>query len=656
MGYLEYQQEDLINLNKSLNIEYLTTNKAGSYACSTIINCNTRKYHGLLVCPLEKIDGDKYVLLSSLDETIIDNSVEFNLGIHKYPNEFNPLGHKYATHFISDITPTITYRIGDLVLKKEFLLVEEDERILIKYTLEDAPNTITLRLKPYLAFRKVHDLTHANLDARVKFKPCENGIISRLYDAFPDLHLQLSSANEFYPAPDWYNNIEYEKELDRGYAFREDLFVPGFFEVPLKKGGSVIFSAGLNEIKTSGLKRKFSSELKKKLPRDNYFNCLENAAHQFIAKKNNRTEIIACYPWYGNWGRDSLIAIPGLTLARGEHKICKDALDTITSDIKGSIFHSIGNDDHHDVDSVDTPLWYAWTVQQYLISSGDATTVTNKYFSKIEEIIHAYTSNVAKEVQVHDNGLVFIPKSNKPLTWMDAESDGNAIINRNGYVIEINALWYNTVSFAAELAEKIKNKKKADEYGRLKDKIESSFSDIFWSEEHKYCADFVNEDYKDFTVRPNQVFACSLPYTPIDALKQKSIIEKIENELLTPKGLRSLSPLHPNYKGSCSGTVFERAFAYHQGSAWPWLLGPFAEAYLKLHKKTGVSKIKRILGGMEKEMHSHGIGSIAEIYDGNPPHQQRGSISQAWNVAELLRIRDLIHKLEENKLTTSKTL
>ncbi len=646
MGYLEYQKEDLVNLNNSLNIEYLATNDSGSYACSTIINCNTRKYHGLLICPLPQLDGEKCVLLSALDEVIVDNDAVFNLGIHKYPTEFSPLGHKYATHFIADLIPTTTFRVGDVVLVKELLLVEKDERILIRYTLQSAPNEITLRLKPYLAFRKVHDLTHSNLSAHVRSKTADNGIISQLYDNYPDLYMQLNLENEFVAAPDWYYNIGYDKELERGYYHQEDLFVPGFFELNMKKGDSVVFSAGLSEIKSAGLKKKFTSELNKKIARDSYIGCLDKAAEQFIAKKGNRTEIIACYPWYGNWGRDSLISVPGLTLARNQIDVCKAVLDTISQDIDGALFSSIGNVDHANVSSLDTPLWYAWTVQQYLSASNDIETVGKKYYKKLQNIIDTYIESKSPDFSLNENGLIFITPSNRPLTWMDAEFEGNAIVSRCGFVVEINALWYNAVSFALELAEKTGDKKHVATYSGLKEKIHSAFSPVFWSDDHKYLADYVINDYRDFSVRPNQIFACSLPYSPINEFQQKDIVELIEKELLTPKGLRSLSPKSDKYRGSCSGSIYERAFAYHQGAVWPWLLGAFSESYLNLNGKAGLLKIKRLFVGMEDEMKVQGIGSISEIYDGNPPHTPSGSISQAWNVAELLRIKSLIEKTE----------
>lgn len=648
MGYLEYNKEELVNLNNSLNIEYLTTNDSGSYACSTIINCNTRKYHGLLICPLPQFDGEKCVLLSALDEVIVDNDAVFNLGIHKYPTEFNPLGHKYATHFIADITPTTTFRVGDVILTKELLLVEDDERILIRYTLQSAPNEILLRLKPYLAFRKVHDLTHANLQARVRSSATDNGIISKLYDNYPELYMQLSTENEFIAAPDWYYNVGYEKELERGYYYQEDLFVPGFFEVNMKKGDSIIFSAGLSETKSGGLKKKFTSELNKKIPRDSYIGCLDKAAEQFIAKKGKRTEIIACYPWYGSWGRDSLIAAPGLTLARKQIDTCKAVLDTISQDIDGALYSSKGNVDHANVSSIDTPLWYAWSVQQYLAESGDYETVCKKYFKKLQNVIAAYIDSKSSDFSLRENGLIYITPSDRPLTWMDAEYEGRPIVNRCGYVVEINALWYNAISFALEISEHISDAKSTALYTGLKAKIVSSFNTIFWSDEHNYLADYVISDYRDFSVRPNQIFACSLPYSPLDENKQKSVVEIIERELLTPKGLRSLSPKSNSYRGNCSGSIYERAYAYHQGAVWPWLLGPFAESYLKLNGKAGLLKIKRLFAGMEDEMKVQGIGSISEIYDGNPPHSQSGSISQAWNVAELLRIKSLIGKVEEN--------
>jgi len=645
MGYLDFEKEEVINLQSSLKKEYLRTNRAGSYASSTIVNCNTRKYHGLLVCPLPEFQGEKFVLLSNVHETIVQRGAEFNLGINKYTNEFHPLGHKYLVRFSSDPTPTVEYQVGGVTLRKEMLLVEEDERILVKYTLLDAHSPTSIKLRPFLAFRNVHQLTHANMGATTKSEKSENGIKHKMYPGFPYLHMQFSKINEFVPAPDWFYNIEYEKERERGFEYHEDLFTPGTFEMPMKKGESIIFSAGLSKIDTKTLDDLFTSELSKRIPRTTYENCLENSAQQFISKKGKKTEIIASFPWYGNWGRDSLVALPGLLLSRGDFKTSKAVLDTIVESIDGYEYRNIGNIEHSNVESIDTPLWFFWAVQQYAYATDDFASVKN-YSKKLVEIATILRDGKNPNVEMHDNGLLYLPDAKKALTWVDAQVDGYPVVPRYGYVVEINALWYNAVRFLMEIGEKTGNKKFTTEWKVVADDIEVSFKDVFWNKEKGYLADYVVNDYQVMTVRPNQVFAVSLPYSVLSDNKKYAVLDVVERELLTPRGLRSLTPKHSTYKGTCQGSKRERDLAYHQGTVWPWLLAPFAEAYLKIHQKAGLRLVKKLYEGFEPEMFQHGLGSISEIYDGNPPHEPRGSISQAWNIAALLTIRKLIGEYE----------
>lgn len=642
MGYLDFDKEEIINLKRSLKKEYIRTNRAGSYACSTIINCNTRKYHGLLVCPLPEIDGGQYVMLSAVDEQVIQHDTEFNLGIHKFPSEFNPLGHKYITEFISDPTPTLLFRVGGVILKKEMLLVEEERRILIKYTLEQANSPTKLTLRPFLAFRNVHDLTQANLVANTRCKKIENGISSCLYPKFPELSMQTSVKSDFVVAPDWYKNFEYEKERERGFEYQEDLLTPGYFEFNIKKGESVVFSAGIGEMKTAGLKRKFTSEISKRIPRTDFENCLENSAQQFISRKDGKTEIIASFPWYGSWGRDSLISLPGITLGVNDVATCKEVLDTISNEIDGGGYLNRGNIEHSNVESIDTPLWFFWALQKFVEHSASLDEIRKAYGKKLSGIITEFISGKNPNVTLYENGLLYINNPDKPLTWMDATVNDLPVVKRWGYVVEINALWYNALRFMSEIESLAKTSKIKKQIIELIEKIEESFDTVFWNEENQFLNDWVAADKVDTSVRPNQIFAVSLPYSPLNEVKQKSVLDVVTNELLTPKGLRSLSPKNQNYKGECIGAKYCRDLAYHQGSVWPWLLGAYAESYLKIHQKAGLNKIKQLYQGMEEELKIAGLGTISEIYDGNPPHEPRGAISQAWSVAEVLRIRQMI--------------
>ena len=359
MAYLKFNKDELVNLEYSLKREVLATNRAGGYMSSTIIGCNTRKYHGLLILPIEEFDGENHVLLSNLDETVIQHGREFNLGIHKYPGNYEPRGHKYIVDFEYEPVFTLTYRVGGVQLKKEIILVHNEPQVLIRYTLLDAHSDMTLRLKPFLAYRNIHRLSKANMMVNTKYQEVENGIRSKLYNGFPYLNMQISKKNEFIATPDWYYNIEYIEEQNRGYDFREDLFVPGYFEFPIKKGESVIFSASVDAVSTGRLKTKFQKLLDNRAPRNSFVSCLKYSASQFIVRRGKETEIMAGYPWFGRWGRDTFIALPGVTLAAANDvRTCKEVLDTMIRQLNNGLFPNIGKDKNASYNSVDAPMWF----------------------------------------------------------------------------------------------------------------------------------------------------------------------------------------------------------------------------------------------------------------------------------------------------------
>lgn len=648
MSYLNLDKTELINLSYSLEREIIRANRAGSYSCTTIIAANTRKYHGLLVVPLEQLDGGHHVLLSSFDETVIQHEKEFNLAVHKYPRDYYcPKGHKYVRDFTAEVLPKLTYMVGGVVLTKEMLLVEKEERILIKYTLVEAHSPTLIRFKPFLAFRNIHALSKANLNIINQSGRVTNGIKTKLYNGYPYLFMQFSKPAEFVSSPDWYYNIEYPKEQQRGYEFQEDLFVPGFFELPIKKSESIIFSAGLKEFNPIGYKKKFESESKNKIHRNTFRNCLSNSAQQFISRKDRKTEIIAGYPWYGTRCRDTFIALPGITLAIGDAKTCLDVLNTMSKKPEGVLNKICCKNETVEIDEGDTPLWFFWALQQYASHTGNFELVWTSFGKKLKHILHCYRGGTGKFVKMHENGLIWCGELGKAFTWMNAYIDGKPVTPRTGFAIEINLLWYNAVLFTLDLAERAKDKEFLAGWQYIPDLIKTSINENFWNTKHGYLADVVDEKGADFTVRPNMVFATSFQYSPIDIDQQKLVLDTITRELLTPRGLRTLGPKEPHYVGVYSGNEASRDFALFNGSAWPWLLGHFAEGLLKVHKKSALEQVKQIYYAFEEEMKIHGIGSISEIYDGDPPHRPEGAISMAINVGELLRLRRMYRNLAE---------
>jgi predicted glycogen debranching enzyme len=644
MSYIKFDKSKVVNLEYSLSREILRTNRAGSYLSTTIVGCNTRKYHGLLVCPVDALGGDRYVLLSTLDVTVVNNDKSFNIGIHKYKGDFySPKGHKYIEDFETEKIPMMTYRVGGVMLRQERIFVHYEEQFLIRFTILEANEPMKLQIRPFLAFRKIHELTHANMNANTKVEFINNGIKSCLYDGFPSLHMQLSEKAEFIHVPDWYNGIEYPEEQKRGYDYSEDLFTPGFFEVDAKKGDTIVFSASTKEEKPSGLKQKFTRTVGAKISRNSFVNCLRNAAQQFIEKRGNTTLIIAGFPWFGAWGRDTFISLPGLALGKQKISLFTDVLDTQVARLKNGLFPNMGSADNPAYNSIDAPLWFFWSLQKYIENGGE--NCWERYGDAAKSILNAFRNGTAFNIHMRENGLIYADAPGKALTWMDAVVNGVPVTPRRGYVVEINVLWYNAICFSLEMARIAKDKTFAKEFGLLPELIKKSFIDLFWDDKFGYLADYVNDDEgRNMFVRPNMVIATSLPYSMLDVGKMKQVLDVADKELVTPRGLRTLSPRNSLYKGTCEGTQEVRDNAYHQGTVWPWLIGPFCEGWLRVYNKQGVNKVRKLVMGFEEVMNEHGVSTISEIYDGDPPHTARGAISQAWSVGEVLRIIELLDK------------
>ncbi|MCX6272149.1 MAG: glycogen debranching enzyme N-terminal domain-containing protein [Bacteroidetes bacterium] len=647
MSYIDFDKLQLINLQYSLTKELLRSDRAGAYSSTSIIGCNTRKYHGLLIVRQPNLDGQHHVLLSTVDETIIQQESDFNFGIHRYKGGYyNPKGHKYIRDFTTEPIPKLTFRVGGVFLTKEMLFTHDEARVIIKYTLQDAHSPTVLRLKPFLAFRNHHSLSKNNIFADTKYEPIKNGIKMRMYEGYSPLYLQLSKKDEYVHVPHWYYDIEYIEELERGYEYLEDLFVPGFFEVALKKGESIYFSAGLAEVDPAELSKLYKKEVSCRIPRNTFKNCLINSAHQFIQKNDDKTGIIAGFPWYERRYRDTLIALPGLTLADGRVENFKAVFDSVISEMQGPIFPGPRSDKGCQVDSADSQLWLFWALQQYVSFSGKKLAVWKEYGNKLKEILAFYRQGNCAHLRMTEEGLIEAFDHYRPLTWMDAIVDGKLITPRHGKAVEVNALWYNAVMFTLELAKAGKDTAFIAELEPLANQIPASFIRTFWDESRGYLADVVQVNKTDWSVRPNQVFATSLPYSPLDEIICKKILDKVQSELLTPRGLRSLSPKDPNYVGVYQGNQASRDLAAHQGSVWPWLISHFAEGFLKIHGKQGLPFINKLLSGFEPVMREHGIGSVSEVYDGDPPHRFGGAISMAWSVSELLRLGMIIEQYE----------
>ncbi|WP_302365629.1 glycogen debranching enzyme N-terminal domain-containing protein [Alistipes putredinis] len=545
MSVLTFDKKELGNLEYSLQREMLATDRRGGYMSTTIVCCNTRKYHGLMVAPID--DSDRaYVLLSSVDETVVHDGQSFNLALHRFPGTYEPRGHKYITDFEYTPTPTITYRVGSIVLRKELLWIHNRTQLMIRYTLLEAPSDVRLRLRPFFAFRDKHALTHANMEADGRSRPIPGGVKCRLYSDFPWLYLQTDCRDaEFVPAPDWYYNFEYAREIERGYEGDEDLLTTGYFELSLGRRQSVIFSA-------------------------------------------------------------SVEAIPDPAAI-------------------GGMF-------------ADAPLWFFWVLQQLQRTLGEEE-IWKRYGIVMKELLAAYRRGVGG-VAVHDNGLVWASAPDKALTWMNALAGGVPVVSRDGYPVEINALWYNAVCYALELASRFGEEEFVGEWKAWPERIRNAFREMFWSGDDGYLADFVGPEGPNRWIRPNMVVACGLDYKMLDEEQQASVLRIVGQHLLTPKGLRSLSPRNPRYKNRCEGDEAVRAEASMNGSVWVWPLWFYVKASFDLGGREFLPRAEELLARFGEEIQSYGIGSINELFDGDPPHAPWGAVSQAWSVGAVLMIRE----------------
>lgn len=638
MSALTFDKKELGNLEYSLQREMLATDRRGGYMSTTIVCCNTRKYHGLIVAPVDQSD-DAYVLLSSLDETIIQHDQSFNLALHRYRGVYEPRGHKYITDFEYTPTPTITYRVGGVVLRKELLWIHKRTQLMIRYTLLDAHSETTLRLRPFLAFRNKHSLSKANMDANGRSYPIGGGVKCKLYEGFPWLHLQTNKADaEFVAAPDWYYDFEYPEEIKRGYDGYEDLLTTGYFEMPIKKGESVIFSAATDEIEdVSKIEEMYEASIARRTHKIDFISCLHHSARQFIVRRpGNRTEVIAGYPWYGSVGRDTLLSLPGLTLEQNYKEDCMDVLDTMVREMNDGDFAGSASA----TVAADAPLWFFYTLQN-LEKHISAKGVWERYGEAMKAVLEAYRRGFGSRVKMDDNGLIWAGAQGEALTWMDTKVDGQPVAQRAGYAVEIEALWYNAVCYTLALARKMKDKAFVERWAALPELIKSSFIEKFWLKED-YLADYVNVDEVNDYRRSNMIVACALDYSMLSEEQMMDVMGVVRQHLLTPRGLRSLSPRNPHYEPSYADDQRSQDLASRNGSIWIWPLMLYVKTAFKIAGERFVADAEEILAAFNDEIQTACIGSIGECFEGDPPFHTRGCLSQATSVGSLLNISEQI--------------
>ena len=645
MAFMKFNKSELVNLSYSTKREIICANKTGAYCNTSIVTCNTRRYHGLLAVPVDAFGGNVHLLLSSLDESLILEGKRFNLGIHRYGDVYEPRGHKYIVDFEADPVPRIVYRVGEIQFSKTILLVPDSDKVMIRYDLIAAPRKILLLLKPFLAFRDIHALTRENPAAMTEGWEIPNGMAYKLYEDFPDLNMQFNSKDvKFVSEPSWYKGITYSDEARRGFPCVEDLFVPGTFEVEMKPGDSIVFCAGVEETPVSTMKRRFNS-IVASLPRitDNH-DVLVSCANVLKRNRNGHKMIDAGFSWlYTGLLRETLLSLPGLTLyANGSMAEFEEILDNLISDNQTRLFHK--------TTQVESPLCVAVALERYIDFGADPKSVWKKYGDTLKGILKSYLPGVRDEVAMQPNGLLWAQMDKVALSWMNTYVDGYPVTERAGYQVETNAFWHEAICFALDMESRFGGDKDfVDEFTQVKALVEENFTKVFWNDGAGYLADYVDNNCQHLEVRPNMMSAIGGNYQLVDDEIAEKVLRIVEKELVTARGIRTLSPRHSNYKSVYEGSQADRDIAYYNGCSFPCLLAPFAELSFKFRGPSFASKAEWLVKGFYQDLNTHGVGAFSELYDGDPPHNPHGAISSALSTAALLTVDYLIAKYKEDR-------
>lgn len=644
MAFLKFNKSELVNLSYSLKREIICANKTGAYCNTSIVTCNTRRYHGLLAVPIDAFGGKKHLLLSSLDESLILNGKRFNLGIHCYGSVYEPRGHKYIIDFEADPVPKITYRVGEIVFTKSILLVPDSDQVMIRFELVNAPAKVKLLLTPFLAFRDIHALTDENPNARTEGWEIPNGVAFNLYDGFPDLNMQFNTKDvSFETAPCWYKGITYSDEYRRGFACKEDLYVPGHFETEMKPGDAIVFSASVAIANPSGLKRKFDSFVAKAAKITTYHEQLVHCADLLKQDRGGHKMITAGFSWlYTGLLRETLEALPGLTLyANGDKAEFEEILDNLIADNQERLFHR--------TTQVEAPLRLAGALGRYIEYGADPKAVWKKYGPTVKGIIESYLPGRRVEVAMQPNGLLWAQLDHWALSWMNTYVDGNPVTERAGYQVETNAMWFQSILFAVTMEREYSPSDSTflKEWSHILDLVRENFQTTFWNAGSGYLADYVDNAGQHLEVRPNMLYALVGEDIPVEPEIARRVLQVIDNELVTRRGIRTLSPRHSEYKGVYEGSQTDRDLAYYNGCCLTFLLGPYCEVCFKMKGAAFLNKAQWLVNGFYEDLNKHGVGAFSELYDGDPPHEPHGAISSALSTAALLEVEYLKNKYKE---------
>jgi glycogen debranching enzyme len=623
MARVHFDRTTCGKLDEALKHEWLETNGLGGFASSTITGANTRRYHGLLVASPER-SAARWLLLSKLEETLLVGDRRFDLSTNLYPGVIHPDGYRFLVQFRLDPSPIFTFEAGGVTLEKRVSMLQGENTVRVEYK---ADADCLLEVRPLIAFRGYHDLTHANPALDGTLQESAGSVSMQPYSALSRVWFR-HNARAIAKAGVWYFNFEYPVEEERGLDFHEDLFCP--FQLDFALGGDKpgVLSASLNaEASAEPLLPGVSEDP------------LTVAAAQFIVTQGAFQTIIAGYPWFYIWSRDAMIALPGLTLATGKFDVARNTLLAFGRLLdRGMLPNRLPESgEAPEYNAVDATLWFCEAARQYLDYTRDTKFVRTELYEKLKDVIAWFVRGTRFGIHMDADGLIAAGNPETQLTWMDARVGGQPVTARNGKPVEIQALWYNALRFVAKLAKDFDEEATSVFHEDLAMRARKSFNLLFWNEELGYFYDVIDGETRDASLRPNQLIALSLGYCAVSEDRARRSLAAIERHLLTPFGLRTLAPSDPMYRARYEGPPAERDLAYHQGTIWPWLLGPFVAANLRFNAEAAKWRATGIVDSLRKFMLARGTGQIPEIFDGDPPHQPRGCYAQAWSVAEVLR-------------------
>jgi predicted glycogen debranching enzyme len=649
---IRFGQDVCSDLDAALRREWLETNGLGGFASSTIVGLNTRRYHGLLVAATKPPVG-RYVLLSKLEETLLLDGRAFDLSANRYPSVVHPQGFRYLKQFHLDPLPIFTYEIEGVEIEKTVFMVQGENSTIVQYRLggksgsESLAQKIELELRPLIAFRDYHSTTHENgaLNSTVESAPGLASITP--YPGLPSLHL-AHNAGQFGSGSNWYRNFEYDAERERGLDFVEDLFNPCVlrFDLRPESAAAVIASterrdaAKVDEYLQAEISRRRSNAMRTPVE-DDFVKALTAAADQFIVARGEQKTVIAGYHWFSDWGRDTMIALPGLTLPLKRYDLAQSILRTFSQHVDRGMLPNRFPDagETAEYNTVDATLWFFEAVRAYVAYTSDLEFVRNDLYGVLTDIVSCHVRGTRFGIKVDSDGLLNSGEPGVALTWMDARVGDWVVTPRRGKPVEIQALWYNALCVLEDLAGRLGDETSRQRYESMAALTKWNFNRLFWNEKPGCLYDVVDGGLPDASIRPNQILAVSLPHTMLNPERAKRVVDVVQQHLLTPLGLRTLAPSDPQYCGRYTGGPASRDGAYHQGTVWPWLIGPFLTGYIKVHGggKPARRQAQSWLSAFKEHLTDSGLGQVSEIFDGDAPHRPVGCIAQAWSVAELLR-------------------